>query len=137
MEQSDLPISYVHGGQSDLFEKVEHSLEGHKAGDSVSVFLAPDEAFGDRDPSLTYTDDIGNVPEEFRHIGAEVEMHNERGEVRKFVVSRIADGKLTVDGNHPMAGKNITFHIKIVAVRAATPDEVFDGVAPMEMPVLH
>ena len=137
LEQSDLPISYVHGGKHDLFEKIEHELEGCVENDVVQVKLTPEEGFGPHDASLTYTDDVDNVPAEFRRIGAEVEMMNDQGESRKFKVTRIEDGKLTVDGNHPMAGKNIIFNIKVVGIRDATPDELSNGVEPMTMPVLH
>ncbi len=137
LEQSDLPISYVHGGKHDLFEKIEQELEGCVENDVVQVKLTPEEGFGPHDPSLTYTDDVDNVPAEFRRIGAEVEMMNDKGDSRKFKVTRIEDGKLTVDGNHPMAGKHIIFNIKVVGIRDATPDEVSNGVEPMAMPVLH
>lgn len=137
LEQSDLPISYVHGGRHDLFEKIEQALEGCQTGDSVRVPLTPREGFGPRDDSLTYTDDIENVPPEFRHIGAEVEMMNDQGDARKFIVTRIEDGRLTVDGNHPLAGKVITFTIKIVGIRLASDEEIASGVEPMKMPVLH
>jgi FKBP-type peptidyl-prolyl cis-trans isomerase SlyD len=137
IEQSDLPISYVHGGKHDLFEKVEQALDGSVVGDTVEVELSPEEGFGVHDPDLTFTDDIENVPEEFRHVGAEVEMMNDQGDTRKFTVSHIGDGKLTVDGNHPMAGKTIVFHIRVTDIRDASPEEITNGVEPMEMPVLH
>jgi FKBP-type peptidyl-prolyl cis-trans isomerase SlyD len=137
LEQSDLPISYVHGGKHELFEKVIQALDGSVIDDAVEVMLTPEEGFGPHDPELTYTDDIENVPDEFRRIGAEVEMMNDSGESRTFTVTRIKDGKLTVDGNHPMAGKIITFHIKVIDIRDATPAEVENGVEAMEMPVLH
>jgi FKBP-type peptidyl-prolyl cis-trans isomerase SlyD len=137
LEQSDLPISYVHGGKHDLFDKVVQALEGSVVDDAVEVLLTPEEGFGQHDPELTYTDDIENVPDEFRHIGAEVEMMNDSGESRTFTVTRIEDGKLTVDGNHPMAGKVITFRIKVIDIRDATPEELEKGVEAMQAPVLH
>jgi len=137
LEQSDLPISYVHGGKHDLFDKVVQALDGSVIDDAVEVSLTPEEGFGPHDPELTYTDDIENVPDEFRRIGAEVEMMNDSGESRTFTVTRIEGDKLTVDGNHPMAGKVITFHIKVIDIRDATQDEMKNGVAAMEMPVLH
>lgn len=137
IEQSDLPISYVHGGRHDLFEKVEQELEGSVIGDSVAVELTPEEGFGAHDPDLTYTDDLENVPPECRRLGAEVEMMNDKGDTRKFTVTRIENGKLTVDGNHPMAGKTIVFHIRVTDIRDATEEEIANGVEPMLMPVLH
>jgi FKBP-type peptidyl-prolyl cis-trans isomerase SlyD len=137
LEQSDLPISYVHGGKHDLFDKVVQALDGSVIDDAVEVSLTPEEGFGPRDPELTYTDSIENVPDEFRRIGAEVEMMNDSGESRTFTVTRIEGDKLTVDGNHPMAGKAITFRIKVIDIRDATQEEVERGVEAMEMPVLH
>ena len=137
LEQSDLPISYVHGGKHDLFEKVEHAVDGAVVGDSIDVKLSPEEGFGAHDPRLTYIDDLENVPPEFQHIGADVDMMNDQGESMKFTVTSIDNGKLTVDGNHPMAGKAITFHIKVIDIRDATPDEIVNGVEAMPMPVLH
>jgi FKBP-type peptidyl-prolyl cis-trans isomerase SlyD len=137
LEQSDLPISYVHGGKHDLFEKVAEALDGSVIDDTVVVSLTPQEGFGPHDPELTYTDDLDNVPPEFHRIGAQVEMMNDEGESKTFTVTHIVDGKLTVDGNHPMAGKVITFRIKVVDIRDATAEELENGVVAMQTPVLH
>ena len=137
LEQSDIPISYIHGGKHDLFEKVEQALDRAAVSDTVEVTLTPEEGFGVHDPDLTYMDDIENVPEEFRRLGAEVEMMNDQGDSKKFTVTRIEDGKLTVDGNHPMAGKTIIFRINVTGIRDATPEELAKGVDAMAMPVLH
>lgn len=124
LEQNDIPVSYIHGGHSELFEKIERALEGKIAGERITVTLAPHEGFGEHDPNLTFTDDLNNVPPEFRHIGAQVEMQNEAGETRTFVVTRIDNGRLTVDCNHPFAGKTVRFEVDVQSVRDATPDEL-------------
>ena len=59
----------------------------------------------------------------FRRVGAEVAMQNEAGEVKTFYVTRIEDGKLTVDGNHPLAGKSLFVRVNILEVRDAEPGE--------------
>jgi len=135
LEQSDLPVSYVHGGPNKMFEQVEAALEGARTGDRVEVTLGPEQAFGEHDPDLTFTDDIENVPPQFRHVGAEVQMQNDRGETRTFFVTRIEDGKLTVDCNHPFAGKTLIFAVTVTDVRPATLEEMHKGVS--ETPVLH
>ncbi len=127
MEQSDVPIGYVHGADSGLFEQVEEALTGARVGDRVEVTLPPEQGFGPHDPNLTFTDDIENVPPEYRYVGAEVEFQNERGESKTFRVSRIENGKLTVDANHPFAGKTVRFVVTVVAVRDATPEEIRAG----------
>jgi len=127
VEIRDLPVEYVHGSGADLFPKIEQALDGKSVGDSVSISLTPDEAFGARDPGLTFTDDIGNVPPELRRIGAQFEAQNSRGESRTFIVTRVDGGKVTVDANHPLAGQTVTFDVTVRNIREATPQEVQDG----------
>ncbi len=126
-EQYDIPVGYVHGADSGLFEKIEKTLEGRVAGDKVEVKLTPQEGFGMPQPELTFTDDIDNVPPEFRRIGAEVEFENDKGENMKFLVTKIENGKLTIDANHPLAGQTVTFVVNVVSVRDATPSEIANG----------
>lgn len=127
-EQVDLPLTYIHGHSSGMYPKVEQALEGKRAGEEVVVDLTPDEGFGERDPSMTFEDDIQNVPPEFRMIGAEAEFHNDLGEARSFRVTKIENGRITMDGNHPLAGQTISFHLNILAVRDATPEELSGAV---------
>ncbi len=134
LEQSDLPMYYLHGGPNDMFEEVEAALDGCSLGASVEVVIPPERAFGYHDPALTFTDDIDNVPPQFRQVGAEVQMQNDRGEVRSFFVSRIEGGKLTVDGNHPFAGKTLTYAVTVIDIRDASEQEKQHGVS---MPVMH
>lgn len=124
LEQSDLPVGYIHGGCTELIGGMDQAIAGKCAGDKVSFGLPPTGAFGEHDPSLTFSDDIENVPPQFRRIGAEVQMQNETGEARTFYVTEIADGRLTVDGNHPLAGKTLQVSIQIQEVRAPTEQEL-------------
>ncbi|MDH5648255.1 MAG: peptidylprolyl isomerase [Gammaproteobacteria bacterium] len=128
-EYSDLPIAYLHGSGSDLFDKIESSLEGRKVGDKIKVILPPKDGFGEHDPSLIFSDDLDNVPPELRKLGTELEAQNAKGEVLKFVVTDIdpKKGKLTVDANHPLAGQTVSFEVTIKSIRAATPEELKAG----------
>jgi FKBP-type peptidyl-prolyl cis-trans isomerase SlyD len=126
-EQSDLPVPYLHGHASGLFDKIEQLLEGRHSGDSFEATLTPEEGFGPHDPALTFTDDIGNVPPELRHLGARLEAQNASGELLTFIVTRIENGKLTVDANHPLAGQTVKFRVTIRDVRDASPDELRTG----------
>lgn len=134
LEQSDIPVYYVHGGPNDMFPDIEAALDGCTLGDSVEVVLPPEKAFGYHDPAMTFTDDIDNVPPEFRRVGAEVEMQNDRGETRSFFVSKIEADKLTVDGNHPYAGKTLTYAVTVADIRDATEEEKKKGISK---PVMH
>jgi FKBP-type peptidyl-prolyl cis-trans isomerase SlyD len=135
VERIDLPVPLILGHNSQLIEKIEDALIGKKTGDVISVELSAEEGFGPHQPDLTFTDDLQNVPEEFQRIGAEVQFQNEQGETKEFRVISIENGKLTVDGNHPLAGKAITYNIAVSEVRDPTPEEMTNGVE--NQPSLH
>ena len=124
LEQSDLPVGYVFGGETELLGGMDKSLKGHSIGDRVEFKVAPEDGFGEHDPSLTFTDDINNVPPEFRKIGAEVSMQNEAGESKTFFVTKITDKTVTIDGNHVLAGKELTVSVKIMDIRTPTQEDI-------------
>jgi len=126
-EKSDIPIGYIQGAEKGLFFKLEDSLNGRIEGDKISVTLSPQEAFGEHRADLTFSDNLENVPPQFRYVGAQIDFQNDRGEIKNFVVSTIENGKLTVDGNHPLAGQNVRFDLMIVEVRNPTPEEIEMG----------
>ncbi|MFV1982204.1 MAG: peptidylprolyl isomerase [Thiohalomonadales bacterium] len=127
LEQSDIPISYIHGVDERVFDKIVNSLEGSKIDDEVVVQFEPDEAFGAIDPDLIYTDELNNVPSDFHQIGAEAEFQNDSGEKKTMIVTKMEHGKITLDGNHPLAGKHVDFKITIRAVRPASEQELSSG----------
>ena len=126
LEQSDLPVNYIHGGETELIGGMDKAVAGRSPGDEVEMTIDPKDGFGEHDPDLTFTDDIENVPPQFRQLGAEVQMQNADGEVKSFYVTRIENGKLTVDGNHPLAGKTLTVRVKILEVRDATQEDAMN-----------
>ncbi len=136
VEQVDLPVNYVHGASDiGLIERVEQAMDGCRSGDTITVEVPPSEGFGEYDASLTFEDDIDNVPPQFRQIGTKVEMANDAGETKEFTVTKIENGKLTIDGNHPLAGKTARFTVNIVSIRDATDDEIRNGVDNPNVPV--
>jgi FKBP-type peptidyl-prolyl cis-trans isomerase SlyD len=137
LEQSDLPVTYIHGGETELIGGMDKAVAGKSPGDEVSITVSPDDGFGAHDPSLTFTDDLENVPPEFRQLGAEVQMQNESGEVKSFFVTKIEDGKLTVDGNHPLAGKDLRVNVKILEVRDATQEDAMNIGTQSQSPTLN
>ncbi|MDE0948747.1 MAG: peptidylprolyl isomerase [Candidatus Thioglobus sp.] len=127
IEQVEEPLGYVQGDNSLLFNQVTKELEGKCIGDEVEILLKAEDAFGKKADELLFTDDINNVPPEYRFIGASVTMQNDTGGTKDFIVSSIEDGKLTIDGNHPLAGKDIIFYVEILSIRDATADEIIEG----------
>ena len=124
LEHSDLPVGFILGGAQELIGGMDAAIRGKSVGDEIDFDLAPEAGFGSHDPDLTFTDDINNVPPQFRQIGAEVRMQSEAGEVKIFYVTRIENGRLTVDGNHPMAGKCLRVHVRIHEVREANREDM-------------
>jgi FKBP-type peptidyl-prolyl cis-trans isomerase SlyD len=127
IEQNDVPVSYLHGVHGDLLPALEQALEGKKVGDSTEVEVSPAESFGEYDPNLTFIDKIDNVPQEYRQIGAQAQFQNENGETKTFVVSKIKGEQITLDGNHPFAGKTVTFVVNVKAIREASEQELAEG----------
>ncbi len=127
MGQQDMPTGYVHGAGSGLFEEIERALEGAHVGDEVRATLTPEKAFGVSDPNLVIVEDIDNVPPQIRYVGAEASLQNDSGEVLEFRVVAIADGKITLDGNHPLAGHNAVCVAEVMSIRDATEDEIKSG----------
>lgn len=134
VEHMNMPVAYLHGHDKGLFRQIEEALAGCAPGEEVSVTLTPEQAFGPRDPSLVYVDDLANVPPEYQELGKEAEFRSERGETRLFRVTDISEGKLTLDGNHVLAGKTLTFDVLVVNVRDATEEEIKQGEPDQELP---
>ena len=123
----EFPLGYVHGHNEILAPSVHHQLEGKAAGDVIEVPIDGNEIFGPRDESLVFTDHIENVPEEYRQIGTSILMENDDGQTRSFLVTRMDDETLTVDGNNPLCGREVVFKLEILTVRDATEEETSAG----------
>ncbi len=123
----EFPLGYVHGHNEILAPAVHAELEGKSAGDVIEVPIDCNHIYGPRDESLVFTDYIENVPEEYRQIGTSILTENDKGETRSFLVTRIDDKTLTVDGNNPLCGREVIFTLEILTVRDASEEEIAAG----------
>jgi len=123
----EFPLGYVHGHSEILAPSVHKELEGKSAGDVIEVAIDGNQIFGPRDESLVFSDDIENVPEEYRQVGTSILMENDKGQTRSFLVTHIDDERLTVDGNNPLCGREVVFTLEILTVRDATNEETRAG----------
>lgn len=130
----EFPLGYVHGYNEILACSVHRELEGRSAGDVIEVPIDGNLIFGPRDESLVFTDDLENVPEEYRQVGTSILMENDRGQTRSFIVTRIDGQTLTVDGNNPLCGRAVVFTLEILTVRDATGEEMKAGGATGAQP---
>jgi len=115
--------SYLHGGYGGLLEGLERALEGKAAGESVHVQLEPEDAFGDYDAELVRLEPAERYGE---GIAPGMEVEEEGG---LYIVTDVADGKVVLDGNHPLAGMALRFALDVLAVRNAKPEEIARGVS--------
>jgi FKBP-type peptidyl-prolyl cis-trans isomerase SlyD len=123
----EFPLGYVHGHNEILAPSVHKQLEGKSAGDVIEAPIDGRQIFGLRDESLVVTDRLENVPEEYRHIGTSILMQNDKGQTHSFLVTRMDDETLTVDGNNPLCGREVVFTLEILSVRDATDEETRAG----------
>lgn len=123
----EFPLGYVHGHNEILAPSVHKELEGKSAGDVIEVPIDGNRIFGPRDESLVFTDHIENVPEEYRQVGTSILMENDKGHTRSFIVTRMDDETLTIDGNNPLCGREVVFRLEILTVRDATAEEMKAG----------
>lgn len=130
----EFPLGYVHGTECVLASAVTEQLEGKTAGEIIEVPVDCNEIYGPRDEALVFTDKIDNVPEDYREIGTTITMENDKGVPRNFIVTRMDDETLTVDGNNPLCGRDVIFKLEVLSVRDATDEEIEAGGAIVEEP---
>ena len=123
----EFPIGYIHGVTEALAPQVTAALAGKAAGDVIEVPIDCNKIYGPRDESLVVIDHIDNVPEEYREVGMSILMENEQGETKSFLVTRVDEKSVTIDGNNPLCGREVIFKLEIITVREATNEEIEAG----------
>jgi FKBP-type peptidyl-prolyl cis-trans isomerase SlyD len=127
IDAGDKPLVYLHGGHGGIFEKIETELEGQSAGFQKDIRLLPEEAFGEYDAELVMVEPRELFPDDIE-VGMQFERATEDGDDDMlYTITDIAEGKVVVDGNHPLAGIALLFSCTVSDVRAATPEELAHG----------
>ena len=120
------PLSYLHG-HGNLIPGLERELTGRKSGDRLQVKVAPAEAYGEYDREL-----VQRVPRRALkgiadlRVGMRLQTQTPDGP-RAVTVTQLNGDMVTLDGNHPLAGKSLTFEVEVAGVRAATEEELAHG----------
>lgn len=121
------PLVYLHGGYDGIFPRLEELLHGKQTGQSMQVKLLPEEAFGDYDEELVLVEDASLFPENIE-VGMSFERVTDDGEDEiLYRITDIAEGKVVVDGNHPLAGTALVFDLTVSEVRKASAEEINHG----------
>ena len=117
--------AYLHG-HGNLFDKAEAALEGQPVGHSVTIDLAPTEAFGERDESLMRTIPRSEFPPGVK-VGGQLQGAGPDGRTVVYNVVKIKGPEVHLDGNHALAGHAIRFAATVKAIRPATAEELAHG----------
>lgn len=132
LDELDEPVEFLLGGD-DLLAKIEDALQGHQSGDTLSLHLEPEHAFGDYDENLVFLESRGIFPAELEEgmtfDGAALPAGASENILQEYIytVTEIYPEHVVLDGNHPLAGIAIRLAIKIESVREATEDEIGEG----------
>jgi len=128
IEDGAQPMVYLHGGYENTLPKIEEELDGKEAGYASTIQIEPEDAFGDYDPSLLKVEERNRLPEPIE-VGMQFEGMAEGADDEPviFTVTEVADDKVVLDGNHPLAGMALRFELSVVDVRAATDEEIQHG----------
>jgi FKBP-type peptidyl-prolyl cis-trans isomerase SlyD len=120
------PLAYLHG-HGNIIPGLEKELTGKDTGDALTVTVAPAEGYGEYDDAL-----VESVPRRalrgIKDIKAGMRLHAQTAEgPRAVTVTKVMGDMVTLDGNHPLAGKSLHFDVRIEAVRPATEEELAHG----------
>ena len=123
----EYPVGYVHGANDVLGKDVLAELEGRQQGDIIEINIDVEKLYCPRDESLVFIDKIENVPQEYRKMGTKVVMENKDGQPKDFLVTKVDDTTVTIDGNNPLCGRDVKFVLEVTLVRDATIEEMEAG----------
>ena len=129
LEKVEEPVSYLHGGYDGIFPVVEEALHDKDVGAQCDVTMQPDDAFGEYEHELVRVEPRSLFPQEVA-VGMQFEGGAEGSgdeDYMLYTVVEVTDSEVTVDGNHPLAGKVLNFSCTVTDVRPATEDELAHG----------
>jgi FKBP-type peptidyl-prolyl cis-trans isomerase SlyD len=111
-------LIYLHGGYGHIFEEFENALDGKKIDDTFKATFSPQEAFGEYDEELIVKEALSDLPKDI-YIGLELDGSTDESpeETVIFTVTDIQSDHATLDGNHPLAGKTLTFEGVITKIQ--------------------
>ncbi|MEO6799481.1 MAG: peptidylprolyl isomerase [Rhodanobacter sp.] len=120
------PLTYLHGS-GQIVPGLEKQMEGRSVGDKFNAEVAPEEGYGVHHAEL-----MQEVPRDaFQGVediqpGMQFQGRGPQGEIN-VTVTKVEDGKVFIDGNHPLAGKTLHFAIEVTDVREASAEELEPG----------
>jgi FKBP-type peptidyl-prolyl cis-trans isomerase SlyD len=109
------PLVYTQG-QDQILPALEEALAGLKAGDTKKVNLSPEQGYGEVRSDLEREVEASRIPEDGRHAGATLMSRGPQGQAMVVRVKEVKGDTVVLDLNHPLAGQNLHFDVKVVGV---------------------
>jgi peptidylprolyl isomerase len=110
------PMEFVIG-QGNLIPKFEAAVIGLEPGQSVKVQIAADDAYGQRAEEMVAVIERSEIPAEMKpQVGDHLEVIMQDGSPMPVMVTEVTETSITLDANHPLAGLNLTFDIRLVEI---------------------
>ena len=108
-------LVYVQGGNH-IVPGLEKELEGLNVGDEKEVTVSPEEGYGPLNESAYVKVNKAEIPEDAQVVGAQLQAENPQGEMVYPIVTEVVEDSVTLDFNHPLAGKELNFSVKILNI---------------------
>ena len=121
------PIQFLHG-YGNIIPGLEKEVEGMTIGEEKSVFVKAEDAYGNYDPDMEIKIPLSSFPEDFNiELGRPMRLQDGDGHVFTGLAMAISDETVTMNLNHPLAGKDLLFKTKVTSLRPATDLEIEQG----------
>ncbi len=128
LEPTERELTYLQGGYGTVFVQIEQALAGHEVGYSTSIYLEPEDSFGEYDPELVRLAARSDFPADleigmtFEGIPGDDDIDDDGDSL--FIVTDFTDEAVVLDANHPLAGMALRFDLRVIDLRAASADEI-------------
>ncbi len=125
--QGEMPLRFV-VGQGQLLPGLEDALIGMAVNEERDITLRPEDAYGEWDEEALEEVALSELPEDVElEEGMPLEVTDTEGETYEANVYEVREDSVILDYNHPLAGETLSFHVKVIDVRPATPIELEHG----------
>ena len=105
-------------GEGEVLPGIENAVEGMAVGDSKSVKIEADDAYGRRHEQLVQEVPRAQLPDDMKpEVGMRLQAEGQDGKPINLVVTEVSDETVTVDANHPLAGHTLGFELQLVAIK--------------------
>lgn len=117
----DRPLQFILG-RGEVIAGFDEGVTGMYTGESKTFTFPPEKGYGQHDPQYMEEIERSQLPEGLDlHVGHQLEVTSEKGDRLLVLISAVTERSVTLDGNHPLAGKALTFEVELLEVKKIPP----------------